>query len=580
MENTKKRRKDSEPRNLEIHKQLESNYKHFINLKKRETDLSEAPIFNEPPRPQDQAIEFSLKNGLKPVFAIDIFGPNKSYCVCSYGKMKNILLKRRAHHKNHFYEVTFPIPSKLFVDVDIDLNFNKINDFDKTQSEFFEFTKEFFLENKLIRKKDDLDITILDSSHNQKISRHFVFRIRNNEKKYFRNPYHCGSFIRQLQNFIFLKEGIDDPSKSKFWFKLKKENAWGDKGHFICDLAIYSTYRVFRTVLSEKLPDPKKEKPTPILLPKDKPLNDDFSEYFVQSGVSVNEKEIIDFPEIDGSEPKSTNNVTVFRIDKINKKMVVLSSEMSKFYRNNFPFEKVWSLFGDENRQFRFEFFNFKAPSGVVHSKLTKFDDGASFQKYIKNKVPACIHISSIADPSTKEERRELVIDVDKTDYPFLNCCGKDDKLCSKCFSVIKLALLISKYYFKYVLAYTNVRFFFSGKKGFHCWIFDKEVTSLSSEQHRKICGPLLKYDEKTMNYFINYIKSLYVIRSTLEELKKKFVVPSDTSPLEYFWIRIDELASFSVSHSVKCPWAIHKSSRIQSFEINDVDAFCFYNIK
>jgi len=557
----------------------------------------------------DCADAFSKNNNRLPIFAKSVtYEGQNEYHVCSYEKMFEMLKNETIRH--YFFEVIlYDIPSYFFIDAEVEplLNNNiSFEELQKIEDKFLEYTKEFYIKCGIISDSSELEIIIMDSSistdEKVKFSRHYIFIC----EKFFKNMYHCGSFARALQNFIFQKEGVLDPKNSKFWFN-KESNVKNheEDGGFYCDLAIYTYRRIYRTWNSDKkhrtIKRPFRIYPQNIVNEKE------FYKYFVQANVDL-EKEVIIFKEYNGEEPWSTSDVTLGRFDMIKdptylkKQRKRLSFEKFKpeifktqnddresrnFYKTTFPFEKIWSLFGDPNREFgisteRNEFFN----RNLYFSNVQKFKNFILSSKNISS-----IHIGPISPMDKEAHKRiplvkEFILDIDITDYTdnklgnLKNCCGKDT-VCEKCWIIMKLSILIIDLIYSKILGIKEYSFFFSGRRGFHCWIFEKKYRQVGKDIMQNIIKLLsLENFQKTSPVYTLLMKNPEIIK-TLNEMKKcDFLIDTDSlSDLELLNIyrpRIDTKPLFELNHLIKSPFTLHSKTKKMCVELNRENGFIF----
>jgi len=557
----------------------------------------------------DRADVFSKNNNRLPIFAKDVtVEGQKEYHVCSYEKMFTMLKNETISH--YFFEVVlYDIPSYFFVDVDVEPKLNNnitFEELQKIENEFLEYAKEFYIKCEIISDLSELEIIILDSSistdEKVKFSRHYIFIC----EKFFKNMYHCGSFARALQNFIILqKEGISNPKNSKFWFNKKsKSKNPEEKSGFFCDLKIYTFRRVYRTWNSDKKHDTIKR---PFRIYPENIIDEkSYYKYFVQANSDL-EKEIIIFKEYNGEEPWSTSDVTLGRFDMIKdpshlrKEQKRLSfgkvkpeifkiqedTESINFYRTTFPFEKFWDLFGEPNREFgisteRNEFFN----------RNLFFPNIQNFKNFILSSKNICsIHIGPISPMDEKSHKRiplvkEFVLDIDIKDYTdekignLKNCC-ENDTVCKKCWIIMKLSILIIDIIYSKSLGIKDYSFIFSGRGGFHCWIFEKKYRQMTKNVVKDLVK-MLSFENcgKTHPIFSLLLKNQEIIKTLNEMRKCDFLIDmkslSDIELLNIYRPRIDTKPLFELNHLIKSPYTLHSKTKRMCVELDKESGFVF----
>lgn len=128
-------------------------------------------------------------------------------------------------------------------------------------------------------------------------------------------------------------------------------------------------------------------------------------------------------------------------------------------------------------------------------------DEDALYQT-LKREVPDKIDIGAIfnAPPSNKDQvisykpqERELIFDIDANDYDdvrFCSCKGTPS-VCVICWKLIETAISILDSALKQDFGFEKVFWFFSGRRGVHCWVCDHRARILTAEARSAIVSYL-----------------------------------------------------------------------------------------
>lgn len=83
--------------------------------------------------------------------------------------------------------------------------------------------------------------------------------------------------------------------------------------------------------------------------------------------------------------------------------------------------------------------------------------------------------------------QRELVFDIDMTDYDSIRTCCSDAAICSRCWVFITAAVRVLDLGIREQFGYTHLLWVYSGRRGIHLWISDKEAMELSDDERRAL---------------------------------------------------------------------------------------------
>lgn len=131
-------------------------------------------------------------------------------------------------------------------------------------------------------------------------------------------------------------------------------------------------------------------------------------------------------------------------------------------------------------------------------------------QAAIKDRCPAKIDIGPIynVDPQRRAAyanagagsqgfvpvQRELVFDIDLTDYDDVRTCGKEGHICTKCWPLMGAAIVILDRGLREDFGFKHILFVFSGRRGLHCWVCDERARKMTDEQRAAIANYFCVY--------------------------------------------------------------------------------------
>lgn len=137
----------------------------------------------------------------------------------------------------------------------------------------------------------------------------------------------------------------------------------------------------------------------------------------------------------------------------------------------------------------------------------------------------------TLAAGALQPQRRELVFDIDMTDYDEIRTCCTDKKICKRCWGYIAAAVKVLDHALRESFGFKHLLWVYSGRRGIHCWISDPAALDLNDDQ-RKALVTFLEVikgsKEQTKKVNVRGPKNdgdLHpVLDEALETLKKDFV--------------------------------------------------------
>lgn len=170
------------------------------------------------------------------------------------------------------------------------------------------------------------------------------------------------------------------------------------------------------------------------------------------------------------------------------------------YYRRIFPLSAFfrWMSYGkDDNLYFTRREFSFTLKDDV-YIRYLSFADQKELEKEILKKCPYKIDIGAVFSHRPKLQKtvkagtfvaleKELVFDIDMTDYDDIrNCCGGAD-ICLKCWPLMTHAVKILDRALRDDFGFRDILWVYSGRRGVHCWVCDEKARVLSQSARTAI---------------------------------------------------------------------------------------------
>uniref|UniRef100_A0A9R1SE17 DNA primase n=2 Tax=Cyprinus carpio TaxID=7962 RepID=A0A9R1SE17_CYPCA len=310
------------------------------------------------------------------------------------------------------------------------------------------------------------------------------------------------------------------------------------------------------------------------------------------------------------------------------------------YYRRLFPFSQYyrWLSYGGvsknyfQNREFSFTL------KDDIYVRYQSFTTQNELEKEMQKMVPYKIDIGAVYSHRPSQHNavksgtfqaleKELVFDIDMTDYDDVRRCCSAADICSKCWTLMTIAIRILDRALREDFGFHHLLWVYSGRRGVHCWVCDDAARKLSVAARSAVAEylSLIKGGEETVRkvvlsdpihpfinhslsvverYFCQYAIVEQDILGSKESVDKVLaLLPEDILSfpvvlgaqltvislsltyfdkeimLQYCYPRLDVNVSKGVNHLLKSPFSIHpKTGRISVpidlKELNTFDPF------
>jgi DNA primase small subunit len=202
-----------------------------------------------------------------------------------------------------------------------------------------------------------------------------------------------------------------------------------------------------------------------------------------------------------------------------------LTDRMKDFYRRVFPVPLIaeWFTYGGgtsymARREVCFTlvgdiFVRFKSFAGaaklrdeLVRSGPEKIDIGAVYQV-----TPDKRHTIPLV-----AQERELVFDIDMSDYDPVRSCCKGKRVCRNCWPWMSTAVHILRYFVSECFGFQHMLPVFSGRRGIHLWVCDEAARKLTDDERHAVVG------------YMTVVTGEFKL-TVMDELKRSFFIKPGT---------------------------------------------------
>lgn len=182
------------------------------------------------------------------------------------------------------------------------------------------------------------------------------------------------------------------------------------------------------------------------------------------------------------------------------------SNILSQFYQRLLPFRPLFQWLNHsatprpdfQHREFAFTL------SGDRYVRYQSFATADLLRKACVQLVPERFEIGPQYSINPRDRKtvlkagsfrpimKELVFDIDMTDYDPIRTCCSGAAICHKCWQFINMAIKVVDAALREDFGFQHILWVYSGRRGAHAWVSDKRAREMDDAKRRSIAGYLV----------------------------------------------------------------------------------------
>ncbi|EMD85791.1 hypothetical protein COCHEDRAFT_1207759 [Bipolaris maydis C5] len=178
---------------------------------------------------------------------------------------------------------------------------------------------------------------------------------------------------------------------------------------------------------------------------------------------------------------------------------------MRAFYQRLFPFRPLFQWLNHSvtpSNDFAHREFAFTLPNDA-YLRYQSFPTSDLLRKQCISMLPSRFEIGPMYSTNPRDRKtlrkasafrpvmKELVFDIDMTDYDDIRTCCTGASICLKCWGFITMAIKTIDVALREDFGFKHILWVYSGRRGAHAWVCDKRAREMDDQRRRSVASYL-----------------------------------------------------------------------------------------
>jgi len=174
---------------------------------------------------------------------------------------------------------------------------------------------------------------------------------------------------------------------------------------------------------------------------------------------------------------------------------------LKTYWGSLFPAKHICEMLAPSGENLALREFSYEIEIGngeTTYSRYNTYANVKEFLEGLQRECPRRIDLGAVFSQQPKDKvlvankravplEKELVFDIDISDYDDVRSCCKGADTCGKCWPLMNIAIKVVDRILREDFGFEIILWVYSGRRGVHCWVCDPRARKLSVEERSAV---------------------------------------------------------------------------------------------